>query len=297
MGELYIGGAGLARGYLNQPDLTEEKFIQNPFQTMEEKNDKSFGAVGKNSRLYKTGDLVRWLPDGNLEYIGRNDFQVKIRGYRIELGEIESILNSFDGIKQSAVIAKEHTHESEAIGSNKYLVGYYLADKKLDEDKILDYLKVRLPEYMVPSALVYLDKLPLTINGKLDRPALPNVEIKTDNQGVKAPRTQVEKEVRKIWVQILNINPLFISTDSNFFDLGGNSLLLIRLKAKIEQHFKHKNLKIIDLFKHTTIKSLSEFLTYDQQIQSPRSNKNITNYPITHRETLKCQIKLKHHKF
>jgi amino acid adenylation domain-containing protein len=119
-GELYIGGVGLARGYLNRPDLTAERFIANPFQSIEEKNDKTYGSNGRNSRLYKTGDLVRWLPDGNLEYIGRNDFQVKIRGYRIELGEIEAVLSEYDSIRHSVVLVKEH--KDKTIDNNRHLV-------------------------------------------------------------------------------------------------------------------------------------------------------------------------------
>ena len=126
IGELYVGGTGLARGYLNQAELTEERFIPNPFQTEAERRDTSYGEKGRNARLYKTGDLVRWLPDGNLEYIGRNDFQVKIRGYRIELGEIENALSSYEGVKQSVVLAKERTSPAEETSGNKYLVGYYV---------------------------------------------------------------------------------------------------------------------------------------------------------------------------
>ncbi|CAF3102918.1 unnamed protein product, partial [Rotaria sp. Silwood2] len=145
VGELYIGGVGLARGYLNRPDLTAEKFIANPFQSDVDK------LQNKNARLYKTGDLVRWLPDGNLEYIGRNDFQVKIRGYRVELGEIESVLLSYEGIKQSAVLVKEHTDSDGVSTGNKYLVGYYVSDCKLDAVIVLNYLQARLPEYMIPN--------------------------------------------------------------------------------------------------------------------------------------------------
>ncbi|NDB61210.1 gramicidin biosynthesis protein, partial [bacterium] len=152
---------------------------------------------------YKTGDLVRWLPDGNLEYIGRNDFQVKIRGYRIELGEIETALSFYEGIRQSVVLAKDHTKDSftaNDIGNNtsrattKYLVGYYTSDSKLNEEDILTYLETKLPEYMVPSILVYLDKLPLTINGKLDRKALPDPEF-TSSDNYVAPRNELESKV------------------------------------------------------------------------------------------------------
>ena len=192
VGELFVGGEGLARGYLNQPELTAAKFISNPFQSEEEKKS------GKNSRLYKTGDLVRWLPDGNLEFLGRNDFQVKIRGFRIELGEIEAALNSYEGIQTSVVLAKEHT------GGSKYLVGYYVSESRLDEQKLMSDLKDKLPEYMVPSVFVHLDQLPLTVNGKLDRKVLPEPEF-THSATYIAPRTELEKQVCQIWAETLGL--------------------------------------------------------------------------------------------
>ncbi|NEJ83943.1 AMP-binding protein, partial [Rhizobium leguminosarum] len=140
IGELYVGGVGLAKGYLNRPELTKERFIVNPFQTVEENQDKRYGASGRNARLYKTGDLVRWLADGNLEYIGRNDFQVKVRGHRIELGEIESVLSTYPKLRQSVVLAKEYKSFAGEGGNNKYLVGYYVAEQELDEQEILQYL-------------------------------------------------------------------------------------------------------------------------------------------------------------
>jgi amino acid adenylation domain-containing protein len=157
-GELYIGGAGLARGYLNLQMLTEERFIENFFVTQE---DKAKGYT----KLYKTGDYVKLLPDGNLEYIGRNDSQVKIRGHRIELEEVENVLNSFPSVKQSVVLLKER-------GSNKYLIGYYVSELKETEKTIRDYLGKFLPRYMIPSVFVHIEKLPLTINGKVDRKSL-----------------------------------------------------------------------------------------------------------------------------
>ncbi|MBP7006902.1 MAG: amino acid adenylation domain-containing protein, partial [Candidatus Pacebacteria bacterium] len=219
-GELYIGGVGLARGYLNRPDLTAEKFIPNPFQTEKEKKEK------KNSRLYKTGDLVRWLPDGNLEYIGRNDSQVKIRGHRIEPTEVESILSDYEGIKQSIVLVKEHKDGEEKL-ERKYLVGYYVSKEKLDEEKIYHYLQTKLPEYMIPSFFVHLEKLPLTINGKLDKKALPDPELIREESYV-GPRNEVEKQMCQIWAEVLNIDEDKISIRDNFFRLGGNSILAIK---------------------------------------------------------------------
>ena len=156
-GELHIGGAGLARGYLNRPELTAAKFIANPFST------------DPTARLYKTGDLVRYLPDGNMEFVGRIDNQVKVRGFRIELGEIENILVRHPGIRQAAVVAQEGSPEG------KRLVAYIVARPKLDltTDRLRHYLKDHLPEYMIPSAFVFVGGLPLTPNGKIDRKALP----------------------------------------------------------------------------------------------------------------------------
>ena len=173
---------GLARGYLNLPELTEERFIINPFQNAEEKQ------TGQNARLYKTGDLVRYLPDGNIEYIGRNDFQVKIRGFRIELGEIENQLLQYPGIQQAVVLTKAHHSDN----GGQYLVGYYVADNSLSENLIFDYLANGLPDYMLPTRLVWLEQLPLTVNGKLDRNALPDPELTGQSQYI-APRNELEQ--------------------------------------------------------------------------------------------------------
>lgn len=269
IGELYIGGDGVARGYLNQPELTAEKFIKNPFQTAEEKADISYGPQGRNTRLYKTGDLVRWLPDGNLEYIGRMDFQVKIHGFRIELGEIESVLSSYSGVKQCVVIAKEH-HTSED-SNNKYLVGYYVADNKLVEDKILSYLQDKLPEYMVPGIFVYLEKLPLTINGKVDRKALPDPEF-TSSEHYAPPRNELEAAVCVIWSEVLGLCTGKIGIQDNFFRLGGDSIVSIQLVSRIRQRLG-LNLSIKDIFNYKTIEKLydnvlSKDLTDKAEIKS-----------------------------
>ena len=247
IGELYVGGVGLARGYLNRADLTAELFVKNPFQTEEEKKD------NKNRRLYKTGDLVRWSSDGNIEYVGRNDFQVKIRGYRIELEEIENVLLSYAGIKQSVVLSKERTSTDESI--DKYLVGYYVADNELNNEDILKSLSKRLPEYMVPSVLVYLDKLPLNINGKLDRKALPSPEFKNDDNYV-AARSDLEREICNIWTEILGIEKEKISINANFFKIGGNSILAIRLITKLNNYYK-SHLKVSDIFVYKDVQSIS----------------------------------------
>jgi amino acid adenylation domain-containing protein len=261
VGELYIGGDGVGRGYLNRPELTAERFIANPFQTKKEKDDKKYGKAGRNVRIYKTGDLVRWLPDGNLEYIGRNDFQVKIRGYRIELGEIETVLSSYEGIKQSVVLAKDHTNIDGTVTNNKYLVGYYVSDSKLDEDNILNYLQTKLPEYMVPSILVYLKELPLTINGKLDRKALPDPEF-TNSESYVAPRNEIEKQVCQIWSEVLGLAEDKVGIRDNFFKLGGNSIIAIRLISKLNKEL-NTDITLSLIFVQNTIDKLAKFLKYN----------------------------------
>jgi amino acid adenylation domain-containing protein/non-ribosomal peptide synthase protein (TIGR01720 family) len=257
VGELHIGGAGVARGYLNKPELTKEKFISNPFQTEEEK------IKGKNSRIYKTGDLVKWLPDGNIEYIGRNDFQVKIRGFRIELEEIESVLLKYEGIKQSVVLVKERKKDNDE--TIKYLVGYYVADNKLDEDLIMNHLKQKLVEYMVPSILIHLDKFPITANGKLDTKALPDRDIDIENNYVE-PRNELEFKIQQIFSIVLGIEQNKISIKDDFFMLGGDSIVSIQLVSKIREALGY-TLSIKDIFQYKTIE-----LLYDNIIINNKSN-------------------------
>ena len=259
VGELYIGGVGLARGYLNRPDLTQEKFIANPFQTAEEKK------LGKNERLYNTGDLVRWLPDGNLEYIGRNDFQVKIRGFRIELGEIESALSSYEGVRQSVVLAKEQRNRAaDAVEMSSNLVGYYVSDSKLDEEKILSYLETKLPEYMVPRVLIYLEKLPLTINGKLDRKALPEPEFSTGSDSYVAPRSELEIKICHIWAEVLGLSTDKVGINDDFFRLGGNSILAIKLINALNCTLYYK-IGIQEILKYRTVKDFVIWLNIENE--------------------------------
>jgi len=263
IGELYIGGVSLARGYLNRPDLTAERFIPNPFQTEEDRKH------NKNSRLYKTGDLVRWLPDGDLEYIGRNDFQVKIRGHRIELTEIEGALLAYKGVRQSVVLVMGHKAGEGTSGSeNKYLVGYYVSEKKLNEEKIHHYLQTKLPEYMVPTFFVHLERLPLTINGKLDMKAFPAPELISEESYV-APRNDLEKEMCHIWAQVLNLPEEKVGIHDDFFRLGGNSILAIKLFTKINTYYQ-SHLKISDIFICKNIELLSS-----EVFNSPHVHKNI----------------------
>jgi non-ribosomal peptide synthetase component F len=220
-GELHIGGNGLARGYLNRPELTQEKFIANPFS-----NDPT-------SRLYKTGDLARYLPDGNIEFLGRIDNQVKLRGYRIELGEIETVLGQHPTVQSSAVMAREDTP------GDKRLVGYVVArpEVRFDTVDLRNHLKQKLPEYMIPSAWVLLDGLPLTPNGKVNRNALPAPDQSREETGQSytAPRSSLEQSLTEIWAGVLKIAKVGIH--DNFFELGGHSLLATQVVSRMRNSF------------------------------------------------------------
>ncbi|WP_345027173.1 amino acid adenylation domain-containing protein, partial [Flavivirga jejuensis] len=241
IGELHIAGAALSRGYLNRPELSAEKFITNPFATEDD-------LVKGYNKLYKTGDLVRWLPDGNIEYIGRNDFQVKIRGFRIELGEIENTLVAIDGITQACVLAKE-------INKSKYLVAYFTSELTITEEAIIKTLSAQLPEYMVPGAFVSLESFPLTINGKLDRKALPDPEF-TDEASYVAPTSDLEIKLCGIWQAVLNLEKIGISDD--FFRIGGDSILSIQLSSRLRKH--GLNCSVSAIFDHRTIQQLAQFI-------------------------------------
>jgi len=219
-GELYIAGDGLARGYLNRIELTEEKFINNPYE--------------QNGRMYKSGDRARWLSDGNIEYLGRIDTQVKIRGLRIETGEIEALLNQYQKIKESVVVAQDQ-------GDHKQLIAFYVAEEasveecnKAYDEALKVYLQQSLPEYMLPRAYIRLETIPLTQNGKVDRRVLENTEVDLSvNQDYLAPRNEIEKQLVDIYAQVLGLSSNIISVHANFFELGGHSLLATQLIAKI----------------------------------------------------------------
>jgi amino acid adenylation domain-containing protein/non-ribosomal peptide synthase protein (TIGR01720 family) len=241
-GELHIAGVGLARGYLNRSELTQEKFIPNPF------NNSKFKI--QNSKLYKTGDLARYLPDGNIEYLGRIDNQVKIRGFRIELGEIEAALSQHEYVQTSVVIARED------ISQTKRLVAYIVPQPQQTPtiSQVRDFLKEKLPDYMVPSFIVILDSLPLTANGKIDRRALPPVESRTGIEGtLVAPRTPVETKLASIWAKVLRVETVGIN--DNFFELGGDSILSIQIIAKAKLLGIELTLK--QLFANQTIAELA----------------------------------------
>ncbi|MBC7541698.1 MAG: amino acid adenylation domain-containing protein, partial [Candidatus Sericytochromatia bacterium] len=236
IGELYLGGDGLSRGYLHRPELTAEKYVPNPFGP---------------GRLYKTGDLVRYLPDSNLDYVGRVDFQVKVRGFRIELGEIESALLSQPGVREAIVQVREDQP------GDKRIVAYLTAGSAagIDPVALKTALKTRLPDYMVPSAFVVMDQLPLTPNGKIERKALPAPEWRGTQTEKVLPRNVVEQLLADIWAEILDIRD--IGVFDNFFELGGHSLLATRLVSRVRDTLSI-DLPLRRLFESPTIATMAE---------------------------------------
>jgi amino acid adenylation domain-containing protein len=243
-GELHIGGVGLARGYYNRPELTAEKFIPNPFNSQK-----------TSDRLYKTGDLVRYLADGNIEYLGRLDYQVKIRGLRIELGEIETVLNQHPDIKACRVIAQNY-HLNE-----QYIVAYIILQEPLStlkkfNQKLQDFLSEKLPDYMIPSHFITLDQFPLTPSGKLDQQSLPKLEnINQKTSVYVAPQNPIEEKIVIIWQEVLKLEKIGIY--DNFFELGGHSLLATRVNSRLREAFQ-MDIPLRTLFEKPTVYSLAE---------------------------------------
>ncbi|MCX6579065.1 MAG: amino acid adenylation domain-containing protein [Candidatus Aminicenantes bacterium] len=264
-GELYIGGESLARGYLNNPELTAEKFVisQSSLVIKEFKRDTSKKIPNDqcpmtNVRLYKTGDLTRWLPDGNIEFLGRIDLQVKIRGYRIELEEIEKRLLTHGNIKEAVVLAKED------IDGEKYLAAYFVSNGDLSGSELREHLLKDLPDYMIPSYFVRLEKIPLASNGKVDRRALPRPGLKA-GESYNAPENEIEKKLVELWSEILGRDALhrsqlqlMIGIDDNFFELGGHSLKATILASKIHKAF-HVSVPLAEIFKTPTIRGLANY--------------------------------------
>jgi amino acid adenylation domain-containing protein len=257
-GELCIGGIGLARGYLNRPALTAEKFVPDPFGSL------------PGARLYKTGDLARYRVDGAIEFLGRLDQQVKIRGFRIEPGEIEAALGHHPSVREAAVVAREGTTDG------KRLVAYLVADRNGPalngelQGELRRFLRERLPEYMIPSAFVQLESLPLTANGKLNRRALPEpaeAHFGSETSYV-APQTEMERTIAGIWQELFGMGQ--ISVDSNFFDLGGHSLIMVRVHSRLREALR-REIPLIDLFRYPTISTLAKSLSGEQAVDDTSS--------------------------
>ncbi|HKG15027.1 MAG TPA: amino acid adenylation domain-containing protein [Pyrinomonadaceae bacterium] len=251
-GELYVGGASLARGYANEPGLTAEAFIPNPF------------AAPPGSRLYRTGDAARYLHDGRIEFLGRLDYQVKIRGFRVELGEIEGALKRHADVREAAVVCDE-------VRPGEHRLTAYLA---LDAgahpslDKLRGYLTETLPEYMLPSAFVMLERLPLNANGKIDRSALPGgggAHLAPDAAYV-APATELERVIAKLWQELLAVERVGIH--DNFFDLGGHSLLIIRMRGRLQETLR-REIAVVELFKYPTVSALARHLGGENGAREP----------------------------
>ncbi len=246
-GELHIAGAGLARGYLNNPELTGEKFLRSFLQKATPRR-----AAGGN--LYKTGDLCRWLPDGNIEFLGRLDQQVKIRGYRIELGEIENRILQEDGVGGTVVTVREQP------GGDRYLCAYVVSGAPLDENRLKENLARGLPSYMVPDRFVGLDIIPLTSSGKVDRKRLPAPGAGlADHEAYAAPGTPAQRQLVEIWVEVLGLGKERIGIDANFFKLGGHSLKAIAMTSKIHNTFNVR-IPLEKIFKTPTIRGLARYI-------------------------------------
>ena len=242
-GEMYVGGEGLARGYLNRPELSAERFVPNPF------SDRPGG------RLYRTGDLARILPDGKLEFLGRVDHQVKIRGYRIELGEVEAVLGQHPEVREALVVVREDDPGDKRLAA--YVVGHPGRAPLVGE--LRGFLRAKLPEYMLPSALVVLEALPLTQNGKVDRNALPDPDSSPSeiDAGDAAPQTELEKTIAKIWADVLHVET--VGVDDNFFELGGHSLLATVVMSQIQNALRME-LPLQVLFEASTLGELADHI-------------------------------------
>lgn len=246
-GELCIGGVSLAYGYYKDEELTKTKFVE-------------LNCI-HGKRIYKTGDLVKWMPDGNVDFLGRIDYQVKIRGFRIELGEIEACLLQHEALKEVVVIDRKNE------AGDKYLCAYIVSEKELKTTEIRSFLSKKLPEYMIPAFYVRMEKLPLTPNGKINRKDLPEPEkaIVSEDEIIK-PANEIEKTVLEIWQKILNVKS--IGKNDNFFDIGGNSILLIQMHALIEKNYPGK-VNVTDLFTYTTVLKLADL------IENGKKSKNV----------------------
>nr|WP_255316318.1 type I polyketide synthase [Streptomyces morookaense] len=247
VGELYLSGAALARGYFGDAELTAARFVESP--------------SGGNVRLYRTGDLARWLEDGEIEFVGRVDTQVKLRGHRIELGEVESALSAHPGVRQSAVIVGTLDGGPDTSAAAQALIGYYVADAALDEEALQEHLAGLLPEYMRPAALVHLAELPLSYSGKLDAKALPRPRRKRAAATV-APAGETELMLARLWQEVLGLDE--VGVHDRFFEAGGNSILLTKLHARLPEEVRQA-VSLTEMFAHPTIASLAARISGRQQ--------------------------------
>ncbi|MBP0011694.1 MAG: amino acid adenylation domain-containing protein [Roseofilum sp. SBFL] len=263
-GEIYISGIGLARGYLNREDLTNQRFISNPFDLSKPPTEKS--------KLYKTGDLGRYLADGNIEFLGRIDNQIKVRGYRIELGEIEAILSTHPHVEHGIVIPREDTP------NNKRLVAYVVSeDPDLTPLELRQFLQDKIPEYMIPSGFVILEQLPITPNGKVDRKALPAPDIElTRTEEFIAPQNKIEQTLAEIWQDVLGLQR--VSVKDNFFEIGGDSIISIQIVSRAQQ--AGLGLTAKQLFQHQTIAQLATVAS-TLQPSSAQQNSVTGEVPLT----------------
>ncbi|WP_415273475.1 amino acid adenylation domain-containing protein [Bacillus siamensis] len=258
-GELYIGGKGVARGYLNKPSITSERFLDDCFEP--------------GQKMYRTGDMARWHPDGNLEFLGRADDQVKIRGYRIETGEIESCLLRYANVNQALVMARNNE------GNNPYLCAYFTAGVNITATQLRNYLSLHIPVFMIPAYFIQLDAFPLTPNGKIDRKALPLAGSDypcSSSEDYEPPRNQIEEDLVTIWEDVLGISGIGIN--KSFFEIGGDSIKALQIVSKLSK--KGLKLKIRDLFANPKIKNLSKYILFDRQ---PNNNNEIIqgSFPLT----------------
>jgi acyl carrier protein len=264
-GELYIGGDGLARGYLERPALTAEKFVASPFAASIATMDSGPLTI-ENHRLYRTGDLARYRPDGQIIFMGRMDHQVKIRGFRIELDEIDLALQQQPQIQDVVTLAKE-LHAGDW-GIVSYLV--LKPGQTITVGELRHTLKQTLPHYMIPAHLVFLDAFPLTPNGKLNRQALPQPEAIHRETEFVQPRTEIERTVAVIWQEVLRVEK--VGMNDNFFDLGGHSLLMVQVHIRLIEAFPQE-IALVDLFRHPTVHELARHLSQQENTSFvPRTN-------------------------
>jgi amino acid adenylation domain-containing protein len=249
LGELYIGGAGVGRGYLDRPDLTAERFVAD-----------GFGAE-PGARLYRTGDLARWLPDGTLDFVGRRDFQVKVRGFRVELGEIETQLSQHPSVRDAVVLARE-----DAPGDRR-LVAYYVAPAEVEAGELRSHLSERVPEYMVPAAYVRLDAMPLTPSGKLDRGELPAPEADAYvRRGSEAPASEMEQALAEVWAGVLGVER--VGRHDHFFELGGHSLLAVQAVSRVRQVLGVE-VALGEVFEHPVLADFARVLEASGRVELP----------------------------